>query len=177
MTKTAANQGFGTMPAPNTLRIERILPGPIERVWSYLTDGELRRRWFAAGEMPMEVGAPVELVWRNDELTDPPGLRPEGASGESRMQSRVSELDPPRKLAITWGDSGSVSFELETLGSDVRLTLVHSGVPDRARLLSFGPGWHTHLDILAALLSGTRPRPFWDEVRRLRDEYDRRIPA
>ena len=58
---------------PSTLRIQRLLPGPIERVWAYLTESELRRKWLAAGEMEMKVGAPFELVWRNDELTDPPG--------------------------------------------------------------------------------------------------------
>ena len=53
-------------------KIQRILPGPIERVWAYLTDSDLRRRWLAAGPMEMKVGAPFELVWRNDELSDPP---------------------------------------------------------------------------------------------------------
>ena len=61
----------------------------------------------------MKVGAPFELVWRNDELTDPPSQRPAGFPEEHRMQSRITELDPPRKLAITWGSSGDVSFELE----------------------------------------------------------------
>ena len=50
----------------------------------------------------MKVGAPFELVWRNDELTDPPGQRPPGFSAEHRMQSRITELDPPRKLAFAW---------------------------------------------------------------------------
>ena len=36
--------------APNTVRIQRLLPGPMERVWAYLTDSELRRQWLAAGE-------------------------------------------------------------------------------------------------------------------------------
>jgi uncharacterized protein YndB with AHSA1/START domain len=36
---------------PATLKIERLLPGPIERVWACLTEIGLRRRWLAAGEM------------------------------------------------------------------------------------------------------------------------------
>ena len=51
----------------------------------------------------MKVGAPFELVWRNSEPTDPPGKRPEGFGEEHRMESRILELDPPRKLAFTWG--------------------------------------------------------------------------
>ena len=63
---------------PATITIQRFLPGPIERVWAYLTESDLRRQWLAAGQMEMKVGAPFELVWRNNELTNPPGKRPEG---------------------------------------------------------------------------------------------------
>jgi uncharacterized protein YndB with AHSA1/START domain len=66
------------------LKIQRLLPGPIERVWAYLTQSELRRRWLAAGEMEMKVGAPFECVGRNDELTNPPGQRLPGFSEEHR---------------------------------------------------------------------------------------------
>src|SRR6185369_2273321 len=67
------NSGYGTLIEPATLKIERLLPGPIERIWSYLTDGDMRRKWLAAGKMELKVGAPFELVWRHAELTDPPG--------------------------------------------------------------------------------------------------------
>jgi uncharacterized protein YndB with AHSA1/START domain len=177
MTELRAPDHYGVLTEPTTLMIQRMLPGPIERVWQYLTESDLRRQWFAAGDMKMELGAPVELVWRNDELTDPPGQRPGGASGESRMQSRITELDPPHKLAIAWGADGSVSFELTPQGRDVLLTLVHRGVPDRARLLNFAPGWHVHLDILAARLADKQPQPFWDEILRLKGEYEHRLPA
>ena len=93
------------------------------------------------------------------------------------MHSRITELDPPRKLAITWGAHGAVSFELARQGSEVLLTLIHSRVPDRATLLSVSAGWHMHLDILVARASGRQPAPFWDGVSRLRTEYDRRLPA
>ena len=113
MTELATLEAYGVLTEPATLKIQRLLPGPIERVWAYLTESELRRQWLAAGQMEMKVGAPVELVWRNDELTDPPGQRPAGFPEEHRMQSRITELDPPRKLAITWDNTGGVSFELE----------------------------------------------------------------
>src|SRR6186713_3199067 len=66
---------YGTLIEPTTLKIQRMLPGPIERVWAYLTDGDLRRKWLAAGSMEMQVGAPFEFVWRNNELSNPPGKR------------------------------------------------------------------------------------------------------
>ena len=106
MTDRVTPDPYGALTEPATLKIERLLPGPIERVWAYLTESDLRRQWLAAGEMTMKVGAAFELVWRNDELTNPPGQRPPGFSDEHRMQSRITELDPPHRLAITWGNTG-----------------------------------------------------------------------
>jgi uncharacterized protein YndB with AHSA1/START domain len=178
MTELAALDAYGALIEPATLKIQRLLPGPIERVWAYLTESELRRTWLAAGPMEMKVGAPFEFVWRNNELTEPPGQRPAGFADEHRMQSRITELDPPHKLAIAWGSaSGEVSFELEPKDDEVLLTLIHRRAPDRANLLSVSAGWHAHLDILVARASGREPAPFWDAWSRLHKEYDRRLPA
>ena len=177
MTEDTTPDTYGVLTEPATLKIQRLLPGPIERVWAYLTESDLRRQWLAAGQMEMKVGAPFELVWRNDELTNPPGRRPAGFSEEHRMQSRITELDPPRKIAFTWEGSGEVSFELEPKGEEVLLTVIHRRLPDREFLLGVGPGWHMHLDMLAAHLTGKEPEPFWDGWSRLREEYDRRMPA
>jgi hypothetical protein len=42
---------YGEVREPGTFRIECLLPGPIERLWSYLTESEKRRRWFGAGQV------------------------------------------------------------------------------------------------------------------------------
>ncbi|WP_018407172.1 SRPBCC family protein [Methylocystis rosea] len=177
MTDLATPNAFGALTEPATLTIERLLPGPIERVWAYLTESELRRKWLAAGPMEMKVGAPFEFVWRNDELTDPPGQRPTGFGDEHRMQSRITEVDPPRKLAFAWQGSGDVSFELEPRGDHVLLTVIHRRLPDRATLLKVGAGWHMHLDILVARATGRKPAPFWEGWSQLQKEYDKRMPA
>ena len=176
MTDFASPDDYGVLTEPATLTIQRMLPGPIERVWAYLTESDLRRKWLAAGEMEMKVGAPFELVWRNSELTDPPGKRPEGFGEEHRMQSEITELDPPRKLAFTWGKSGGVSMQLEPRGERVLLTVIHRRLPDRGMMVGVSTGWHTHLDMLAARLAGEEPEPFWDGFIRLRKDYDDRIP-
>lgn len=177
MKDLATMDDYGALTEPATLHIERLLPGPIERVWAYLTESDLRRRWLASGDMPLEVGATFELVWRNDELTDPPGTRPEGFGEEHRMQSRILEVDPPRKLAFAFGNSGDVTIELTPRGDKVLLSLTHRRVPDRATLLSVSAGWHMHLDVLAARAAGEEPAPFWDGWQGLKAEYDRRLPA
>lgn len=177
MNERATPNAYGELVEPATLRIQRLLPGPIERVWAYLTQSDLRRQWLASGEMRMEVDAPFELVWRNQELTDPPGERPTGFGDEHRMQSRITEIEPPRRLSFTWGSTGGVLFELEPQGGDVLLTVTHRRVPERSTLLGVSTGWHKHLDVLAARLSGTEPAPFWDGWANLKAEYDRRLPA
>jgi uncharacterized protein YndB with AHSA1/START domain len=169
---------YGTLIEPTTLKIQRMLPGPIERVWAYLTDSELRRKWLAAGAMEMQVGAPFEFVWRNNELSNPPGKRPEGFPDEHRMQSRITELDPLRKISFTWNNSGDVTFELEPRGERVLLTVIHRRLPDRATMLKVGPGWHAHLDVLVARASGQEPlQPFWDRWLSLQKDYERRLPT
>jgi len=177
MNERAMPGAYGVLTEPATLTIQRLLPGPIERVWDYLTRSDLRRQWLAAGAMELNVGAPFEFVWRNNELTDPPGQRPPGFADEHRMQSRITEVDPPRKLVFTWQGSGDVSFELEQKGDQVMLTVTHRRLPDRSIMLRVGPGWHMHLDVLVARLKGEEPEPFWDGWVRLQNEYEQRIPA
>ena len=178
MNARATPDAYGTLIEPATLKIQRLLPGPIERIWAYLTESDLRRKWLASGEMQMKVGAPFELVWRNDELTNPPGQKPPGFGDEHRMQSRITELDPPRKLSFTWGNNGDVTIELAPAGNRVLLTLIHRRLADRNMTLMVGAGWHMHLDILVARASGTEPeQSFWDGWSRLKQEYDKRVPA
>lgn len=177
LTQTHAADSYGVLTEPTTLKIQRMLPGPIERVWAYLTDGELRRKWLAAGQMELMAGAPFELVWRNDELTDPPGKRPDGFGAEHRMQCRVIECEPSTRLVFTWGANAEVSFQLDGRGDRVLLTIVHKRVTGRDVLLNVSAGWHAHVDVLAAVLNQTKAAPHWDNWSALRDEYDDLFPA
>jgi uncharacterized protein YndB with AHSA1/START domain len=177
MTDVASLDDHGVLIEPATLRIQRLLPGPIERVWAWLTQSDLRRRWLAAGDMEMKAGASFELVWRNDELTDPPGQKPDGFGSEHRMQSHIIALDPPRQLTFAWNGSGDVTFALEPHGDEVLLTVTHRRLPDRDTLLKVSAGWHMHLDILAARAREQEPAPFWDGWLRLKQDYDRRLPV
>lgn len=168
---------YGVLTTPATLTIERLLPGPIERAWAVLVDSDLRRHWLAAGAMAMKLGAPFEFVWRNDELSGPSPRRPTGFPEEIRMKSRITELDPPRKLSIAWDGTGDATFALMPYDQRVRLTVTHRGLRDRQTLLAISAGWHMHLDILVTRAEGGDPEPFWDGWSRLRQEYDRRMPV
>jgi uncharacterized protein YndB with AHSA1/START domain len=177
MNERAMPDAYGQLIEPATLKIQRLLPGPAERVWAYLTESDLRRKWLAAGQMESAIGAPFELVWRNSELTDPPGQRPDGFGEEHRMKSEITEFDPPRKLSFTWGSTGGVTFELEPHGEKVLLTVTHRRVTDPTMRLNVSAGWHAHLDVLVARLTGTEPPPFWDGWLRLKKEYQQRLSA
>ena len=177
MTSLTAVESYGTISEPATLTIQRLLPGPIERVWAYLTDSELRKKWLAAGAMEMAIGSAFEFVWRNDELSKPAGQRPPGFPEEHRMAGTITELDAPRKLAISWGRSGGVTFELEPKGERVLLTLTHRRLPDRDSLLNVSAGWHAHLDVLLAQLEGSELAPFWDRWLALKQQYEPRLPV
>jgi uncharacterized protein YndB with AHSA1/START domain len=173
---------FGVVPEARTLRLQRLLPGPIERVWAYLTESEKRGKWLARGPMELRVGGRVELNFRNAELsphkeTPPDRYKDRGAGS---LRGRITLCDPPRLLSYTWNeDSGApseVTFELTPQDADVLLVLTHRRLGDRTAMLSVAGGWHTHLGILIDHLNGREPRPFWSTYARLEAEYERRLP-
>lgn len=166
---------FAKMTDRSTLVIQRWLPGPIDRIWNYLTDSELRRKWLAAGEMELAPGASLELVWRNDNLSAASDPRPAGFPEEQRMQSHLIAVDPMRLLTIAWG-KGDVTFELKERGDRVLLTLTHRGLDDRGARMMIAAGWHMHLDILLANVSGTEAASFWSGWAKLKDVYEQLLP-
>jgi uncharacterized protein YndB with AHSA1/START domain len=174
---------FGHVAGPNTVVFERVLPGPIERVWAYLTESDKRAKWLAAGDMELHVGGRVELIFRNSELApagEPVPERFRGNSQEMRSEGRVTRCEPPRLLSFLWGganDGSEITFELSPQGADVRLVLTHSRLANRAALVDVSGGWHIHLRVLADELNGRPKQPFWSELERLEAKYDRIIPG
>jgi uncharacterized protein YndB with AHSA1/START domain len=63
---------YATSPEPGTVRLERLLPGPIERVWEYLTDAQKRATWLAGGVFDLRVGGVTRLEFRHDTLSAEP---------------------------------------------------------------------------------------------------------
>jgi uncharacterized protein YndB with AHSA1/START domain len=171
---------FGVVTGPRTLRLERVLPGPIERVWAYLTESEKRGTWLAVGPMDLHVGGRVELSFRNSELTPHAETPPERFHKRERgvVRGRVTRCEPPRLLSYTWGDADSeVTFELSPQDDKVLLVLTHRRLPDRTTMVSVASGWHTHLGILIDRMDGREPQPFWSTYLRLEAEYERQLPA
>ena len=176
---TTATSDYGVITEAGAIRFERLLPGPIERVWDYLTVPEKRRLWLADGPMDLRPDGEMELTWRNSELARPDEETPErfrqyeGAS----MKGRIIRAEPPRLLVHSWDDDAEVIYELAERGDKVLLTLTNRKLPNRAEVVGVAGGWHSHLEVLAARLEGRDGPRFWDLVERVEREYEERIPA
>ena len=82
-----------TLIKPSTIRFERLLPGPVERVWAYLTESKKRATWLAAGEFDLRVGGKIETAFRQrvaSPTTSRLPARRARANKLSRARSRAS---------------------------------------------------------------------------------------
>ncbi len=144
----------------HTVQIERTLPGPLERVWNYLTKAEHLRTWLADGDVPLEVGGQVALSQQHDGVP---------IRTNNIICGTVIRVEAPTLLEYTWthqtettNPSNQVSlvrFELEARGEEVLLRITHGRLRHEDQTL-VATGWHTHTGILEDLLRGRTPTPF-----------------
>lgn len=171
---------YGKIIAPNTIRFERVLPGPIERVWAYLTESEKRAKWLASGAMDLRVGGAAELPWLHTNLdTVKPDEPPEQYKNGHSMKSTITKCEPPHLLGFTWGARADalseVVIELSENGSEVLLVLTHHRLPAQKDLLSVSGGWHVHLDVLVEHLNGRRSVGFWNAHAAVNETYRKHL--
>ena len=174
---------YGVVTEAGGVRFERLLPAPIERVWDYLTRSELRRKWFAEGEMELRPGGAMTLIFRNSELSPGDAEVPEKFRKYEGFESagEIVAVAPPRRLVFNWfeesGPPTEVSWELEPQGDRTRLMLSHRRLATRDAMVDVSGGWHLHLDVLEDVLANRTPRPFWARQAALEAEYGERIAA
>ncbi|CAN7369744.1 SRPBCC family protein [Phenylobacterium sp. LjRoot219] len=168
---------YAEVVAPRTVRLQRTLNAPIGKVWSYLTESELRRRWFAGGPLEPKVGGALTLTFHNSELSTAP-LPERFAQFEGMVEhSTLTRFEPPHVLGFYFGGEGAeLVFELQADGERTLLTLTHHNLASRAAMVDVSGGWHAHVGLLQDLLAGHAPREFWAEVHAAEAEYQRRIP-
>jgi uncharacterized protein YndB with AHSA1/START domain len=151
---------------PQQLRFERTFDAPVETVWRYLIEPELRAKWFMGGETEPRVGGKFGLTFDHAALSDGEVPTPERYAknaGKSWFET-IERIDPPHLLAFSWngGAAGRVVFELEPAeDGGTRLTLTHSGLRGADDARNFGGGWGSHLDVLQRRLAGEPVPNFW----------------
>ena len=127
--------------------IERIIDAPPDEAFELLTQPERLRRWQAlSASIDLRVGGEYRF-------TIVPGSIAEGT---------VTEIDPGRRLRLTWGWHGSedlppgaseLLIELEPLDDRTLVRFSHGGL-DEAQAVGHGEGWNHYGDRLAAAAAG-----------------------
>jgi len=165
-----------TLIAPTTMRLERLLPGPVERLWAYLTESEKRATWLCGGEFDLRVGGRIHLEFDHGRLSREKTTPDKHKGAEhARFEGTITRFEPMRALALSWtfGERPSeVTFELAPRGKEVLLTITHRGLDERGLKVSVMSGWDVHTGILADVLNGAEPRPFWSTHARLEKQYE-----
>ena len=153
---------FATINEQNTVMLVRDLPGPIERVWAFLTEPKFLSRWFSDGVVANHVGGEVRFEM--------------GADG------RITVYEPPKVLEYTWNERERsrgpvidtlVRWELAQSDQRVRLILTHTRLSERDTM-THSAGWHAFLDCLDATLDGREPPQLMERFEELFSEYEKR---
>ena len=126
-----------------------------EKLWQALTDPAFTRRYFFETwqDCAWETGASWRMVVPDGRATD---------SGQ------VLEIDPPRRLVLSWRNEfrpelheegySRCTFELEQKGSSVKLTIVHElDRPESKLVQAVSNGWPHILSSLKSLLETGEP--------------------
>lgn len=126
-----------------------------EKVWEALTKPEFTRRYWAGTwqESTWEAGA----AWKI--------MIPDGRVGDS---GKVFEIEKPRRLVLKWRNEfmpelkaegySQCSFELETVGDSVKLTVTHEIDHPKSKFIeAISEGWPHILASLKSLIETGRP--------------------
>ncbi|MFD7155885.1 SRPBCC domain-containing protein [Kribbella sp. NPDC059898] len=140
------------------IRIERVLPATIARVYDAWTRSELLARWYCPNlQLALKVDADVR----------------EGGAYVVEMGPHVArgtylEVEPPNRLVFSWKWDGTddaptrVEVELTEVPEGTRMRLSHTGFATAEDAANHRMGWDPELDRLAGLLSVPQPDPAAD---------------
>ena len=124
------------------LEFDELLPHPVERVWSALTDAHAISDWLMETEdFRPQVGTRFRMKTRN-------------LAADGWVSAEVLELDPPRRMVWAWSvdpdaSPTTVTFELTPQAGETRLRLTHVGEIDADIGNRLTNGWPGRIEALA----------------------------
>lgn len=173
---------YGELLDESTVKFERLLPGPIERVWAYLTESDKRARWLCGGDVETSNGGHVDMHFHNVSLSSDEDIpRPEKYKEMPErvsFEGKVERCEPPHLLEHTWefgNEKSLVCYELAEQDDKVKLVLTHRRLETKDTVLDVSGGWHTHLNLLVDVLEGRPARPFYKMQLQFESEYAKRL--
>lgn len=121
---------------------ERRLAVRASELWAYLTHAKEIAKWMRTTDMVFErrVGGTVRYSW----------------GPTDHCKGTVMLYEPKRTVAYTWHEHASnsnVRWDLHPDKHETALTLRHRDLL-ADQLASIAAGWHTHLELLEAVIAG-----------------------
>ena len=141
----------------DSLEIVREIRAAPERVFRALTDPTDLAAWWtgiggiAKAQFDLRPGGSYRLDFQMD------------GGGSVFVHGTVREVDPPRRLVMTWFSpkyptlETLLSFELERIPTGTRLTLRHRGLTEPGSLSDHEAGWLQALSLLIAWIVAAGP--------------------
>jgi len=129
------------------------LEATAKRVWRALTDAaETAEFWGSSNVSDWRVGSDWAHV---------------NGAGESQVEGRILESDPPRRLVNTWAAPGHehpggpsvVTFEIDQFESIVRLRVTDANLASEAERAESANGWAAVLSNLKTYVETGHPLP------------------
>jgi len=173
------NDEMGKILNSHTVRLERVFPGPIERVFDYLSKPELLATWLMPAMVEPQVGGRIRF--RSEPIPENVIGPTDSQPSECSIRGVITHYDPPRIISYSWNESNygvatEVRFELEQKGNDVHLVVTHSRLPGNF-MAAVAAGWHTHLETLLALVTGQPVEEFFSRFNPRLEEYKVMVAA
>ena len=143
-------------------KYQTFIKAPAERVWEALVNPEFTKEYFHAQrfESSLEGGAPYRMV---------------GPSGAESVEGTIEEIDPPRRLVVTWRvlydtamseePPSRVEWELTDHGDGVtKVVTIHRDLGfSPLTSAGVGDGWNWVLGSLKSFVETGAGLPGWED--------------
>jgi uncharacterized protein YndB with AHSA1/START domain len=140
------------------IRIDRVLPATIGRVYDAWTRADLLTRWYCPNPT-WELKVQADVRVGGDYVVE---------MGPHVVRGTYLEVEPPHRLTFSWKWDGTddeptkVEVELSEVADGTRMLLTHTGFVDAEDAANHQMGWEPELLRLADLLNVRQPDPATD---------------